>query len=586
MPVPGTTLTSYRPLMQGANGMVVASHPSAAMAGLDILRRGGNAIDAGVAVGLALNVVHVDDCSFLGVAPTIMYLADRREVTTIDGLGVWPRAASVDYFKRNHGGLIPPGISRSLTPAAADAWITALSRFGTMTFADVSAAAADLAGNGFPMYRYLSDRLHTAFDLYNAWPTTAQVFLPNGRAPRRGEMFYQRDLAATLATLAEVEASDRGRGRQAALQAVRDYVYVGELGKKIAAYSQEQCGLISEEDMASCRVSVEPPVSVSYRGYQVYCTGPWGQGPTGPQALKILEGFDLASMGHNSAEYVHTVSQALNLAFADRERYVGDPRFVDVPIDDMLSDEYLAQRRSLIDPDRAWPGLPPAGDPRRRRAVRDGEPRSPGEAPAVSATAGDHGGGTSYFAVIDREGNVFSCTPSEGTKSGGPIIPGTGLAFSLRGYQSKVDEGHPSSVEPGKRPRLTPAPALVLREGEPVMAVGAHGGDHIPQGTVQLLLNVLEFGRDPQEAVEEPRFYSYSFPSSSSPSKYEPGMLRMEGRIPNQVTEALRKKGHVVERYPDWWEGSALYCMITRDPATGVLRGGADPRCEAYAVGY
>ena len=450
MPVPGTTLTSYRPLMQGVNGMVVASHPSAAMAGLDALRRGGNAIDAGVAVGLALNVVHVDDCSFLGVAPTIMYLADRREVTTIDGLGVWPRAASVEYFKRNHGGHIPPGIPRSLTPAAADAWITALSRFGTMTFADVSASAIELAGKGFPMYRYLSDRLHTAFDLYNAWPTTAEVFLPNGRPPRRGEMFYQRDLAATLARLAEIESSNRGRGREAALQAVRDHVYLGELGKKIAAYSQEQGGLISEEDMASCRVSVEPPVSVGYRGYRVYCTGPWGQGPTCPQALKILEGFDLASMGHNSVEYVHTVSQALNLAFADREKYVGDPRFVDVPIDAMLSEEYLAQRRSLIDPGRAWPAMPPAGDPRRRRAVLEGSPRSPGEAPQVSATAGDHGGGTSYFAVIDREGNVFSCTPSEGTKSGGPIIPGTGLAFSLRGYQSKVDEAHPSSVEPGK----------------------------------------------------------------------------------------------------------------------------------------
>ena len=586
MPVPGTTMTSYRPLMQGTNGMVVASHPSAAMAGLDILRKCGNAIDAGVAVGIALNVVHVDDCSFLGVAPTIMYLAGRREVTTIDGLGVWPRAASVEYFKRNHDGQIPPGVLRSLTPAAADAWITALSRFGTMSFAEVAAPAIELAGKGFPMYRYLADRLRDAFDLYNSWPTTAEVFLPGGRPPKRGEMFYQRDLAATLARLAEIEDSNKGSGREAALKATRDHIYVGELGKKIAAYSQEQGGLITEDDLANFHVSVEPPVSVGYRGYDVYCTGPWGQGPTFPQALKILEGFDIASMGHNSVEYIHTVSQALNLAFADREKYVGDPRFVDVPIDDMLSEEYLSRRRALIDPDRAWPGMPPAGDPRQRRATLNGAPGSPAESPAAVGTAGDHGGGTSYFAVIDRDGNIFSCTPSEGTKSGGPIIPGTGLAFSLRGYQSKVDEGHPSSVEPGKRPRLTPAPALVLRDGEPVMAVGAHGGDHIPQGTIQLLLNVLEFGRDPQEAVEEPRFYSYSFPSSSSPSKYEPGMLRMEGRIPNEVTEALRKKGHVVERYPDWWEGSALYCMITRDPATGVLRGGADPRCEAYAVGY
>ncbi len=586
MPVQGTTLTSFRPLMQGTNGMVAASHPAAAMAGLDILRKGGNAIDAGVAVGLALNVVHVDDCSFLGVAPTVMYLAGRREVVEIDGLGVWPQAASVDYFKKNHGGQLPPGVLRSLTPAAADAWITALSRFGTMTFGQVAESAIDLAGNGFPMFRYLAGRFVTAFEAYNANPSTAEIFLPGGRAPKQGEMFYQRDLAATLSRVAEVEESNRDRGREAALKAARDHIYTGELGRKIVAYNRELGGLLTEEDLARYHVKVASPVSVNYKGYDIYSTGPWGQGPTFPQALKILEGFDLASMGHNSAEYIHTVSQALNLAFADREEYVGDPDFVDVPMDDLLSEEYLAKRRALIDPDLAWPGTPPPGDPRNRKATLDGGPQSPRDAPAPVATAGVSGGGTSYFAVIDRDGNIFSSTPSEGTKNGGAVIPGTGLVFSMRGSQSKVIDGHPASVAPGKRPRLTPAPALVLRDGEPVMALGAHGGDHIPQGTLQLLLNILEFGRDPQEAVEEPRFYSYNFPGSGWPSKYEPGMLRMEGRIPDAVAETLRRKGHTVERYPDWWEGSSLYCAITRDPVTKVLQGGADPRCEAFAIGY
>ena len=261
---------------------------------------------------------------------------------------------------------------------------------------------------------------------------------------------------------------------------------------------------------------------MNYKGYDVYSTGPWGQGPTFPQALKILEGFDLASMGHNSADYIHTVSQALNLAFADRERYVGDPDFVDVPLDEMLSEKYIAKRRGLIDSDLAWPGTPPAGDPRHGKATLDGAPQSPHDAMASAAVAGDTAGGTSYFAVIDRDGNIFSCTPSEGTKNGGPIIPGTGLAFSLRGTQSKLTEGHPAAVAGGKRPRLTPAPALVVRDGEPVMALGAHGGDHIPQGTLQLLLNVLEFGRDSQEAVEEPRFYSYNFPGSGWASPVQP----------------------------------------------------------------
>lgn len=586
MPVKGTTLTSFRPLMQGANGMVVASHPSAAMAGLDVLRSGGNAIDAGVAVGLALNVVHVDDCSFLGVAPTVMYLADQKEVSTIDGLGVWPEAASVDYFQKHHGGQMPPGVLRSLTPAAADAWLTALSRFGTMTFGQVAASAMNLADNGFPMYRYLAGRLRDAFEQYNAHPSTAEIYLPNGCLPRVGEMFYQKDLAATLAGVADMESSNKGQGREAALKAARDHIYTGELGRKIVTYNKQMGGLLTEEDMARYHVQITSPVSVNYRGYDVYSTGPWGQGPTFPQALKILEGFDLASMGHNSVEYIHTVSQALNLAFADREKYVGDPDFVDVPIDELLSEKYLAERRSLIDPGLAWPGTPPAGDPRSGRSTLDGEPQSPSEAVVPVGTAGVSGGGTSYFAVIDREGNIFSSTPSEGTKNGGPIIPGTGLAFSLRGSQSKLIHGHPASVEPGKRPRLTPAPALVMRDGEPVMALGAHGGDHIPQGTLQLLLNVLEFGRDPQEAVEEPRFYSYNFPSSNTESKYEPGMLRLEGRIPKSVADRLQQKGHVIERYPDWWEGSALYCAITRDPMTHVLQGGADPRCEAFAVGY
>lgn len=585
MPVLGTTLTSLRPLIQGTHGVVVASHPSAAMIGLDILRQGGNAVDAGVAVGLALNVVHGHECSFLGVAPTIMYLADRREVITIDGLGVWPQAASIEYFQRHHGGKLPAGVLRALTPGAADAWFTALAQYGTMRFADVVNPSIALAEHGFPMYRYLAAAVRSAPETYSRWPSNAEVFLPQGRPPAVGELFVQTDLAATLQQLVAIEAAHQAEGRIVALQAARDAVYTGELAEKIVAFCQAEGGLLTMEDLAAYRVRCEPPVMVTYRGYEVYACGPWGQGPVFPQALKILEGFDVRAMGYNSAAYIHTVNQALNLAFADREQYIGDPAFVDVPMEALLSEDYLGLRRSLIDPDHAWPAMPPAGDPRRMRATLDGAPRRAAEAIAVAGAVGQATAGTSYFGVIDQQGNIFSCTPSEGAKSG-PIVPGTGLTLSLRGSQSKVEPGHPAALGPGKRPRLTPAPALVLQDGQPRIALGGYGGDHIPQGTLQVLLNLVEFSFDPQEAVEAPRFYSYSFPNSSYPSAYQPGVMRAEGRIASQALDALRQKGHTVEAYPDWWEGSCLYGVIMRHAQTGVLQGGADPRGEAYAVGY
>ena len=585
MPVSGTTLTSLRPLIQGRNGVVVASHPDAAMAGLEILKRGGNAIDAGVAVGLALNVLHSHECSFLGVAPMLLYLADRREVVSIDGLGVWPKAMSLDYLQKHHQGKLPPGIMRTLTPGAADAWFTALAQYGTLRFGDVAQAAISLAGEGFPMYRFLASAIQSAPKVYGAAPGTAAVFLPGGRPPKVGEMFYQKDLAASLRALAAVEASHESQGRVKALQAARDVVYTGDIAQEIAAYCKAEGGLMTMEDIAAYRVRAEPPAKVNYRGYDVYCTGPATQGPVFPQMLKILEGFDLRAMGHNSAAYAHTVDQAMNLAFADREAYIGDPAFVDVPMEAMLSEAYLRERRKLIDPNRAWPGMPPAGDPRRNRATVEGAPQSAAEATAPAGTRGKETSGTSYFGVIDKRGNIFSCIPSEGAKSG-PIIPGTGLALSWRGFQAKTEPGHAAAIAPGKRPRLTPCPALVLKDGEPVMALGGYGGDHIPQGTLQVFLNMIEFGLDPQEAVEAPRFYTYSFPASQTPPAYNPGLMRIEKRVALGVFESLRERGHTVEAHPEWWEGACLYGAIVRDPVSGVLQGGADPRGEAYAVGY
>lgn len=585
MPVPGTTLTSLRPLTQGTNGLVVASHPAAAMAGYEVLRRGGNAVDAGVATGLALNVLHSHECSFLGVAPMLMYLAERRAIVEIDGLGWGPQAATLDYFQKHHGGKLPPGIYRTLTPGAADAWFTALAQYGTLSFGEVAAAAIRLAADGFPMYRFLASAIQTAPHLYTTAPSTQAVYLPGGRAPAKGEMFYQRDLAASLRRLVEVEAGNRKAGRIAALKAARDFVYQGELAERIIAFCRAAGGLMTMEDLAAFHVRQDAPAHVRYRGYDVYCTGPWGQGPAFPQALKLLEGFDLRAMGHNSAAYAHVVDQAINLAFSDREAYLGDPVYVDVPLQALLAEDYLRERRKLIDPERAWPVMPPAGDPRRHRATVEGAPQSPAEAAAAAGTRGPQTSGTSYFGVVDRDGNMFSCIPSEGAKSG-PVVPGTGMALSWRGFQSKTEPGHPAALGSHRRPRLTPCPSLVMKDGEPAMVLGGYGGDHIPQGTLQVFLNMVEFGLDPQEAVEAPRFYSYNFPNSQYPSAYDPGLMRAERRIGAAVMDALRARGHKVEAHPDWWEGACLYGAITRDPANGVLQGGADPRGEAYAIGY
>jgi len=256
-----------------------------------------------------------------------------------------------------------------------------------------------------------------------------------------------------------------------------------------------------------------------------------------------------------------------------------------VPLDALLSDTYLHERRQLIDPDRAWTEMPPPGDPRQGHAILNGAALSLAAVDATALPTEHETGGTSYFGVIDQQGNMFSCTPSEGAKSG-PIIPGTGMALSLRGSQSRVQPEHVAAVGPHKRPRLTPAPALVLRDGAPIMVLGGFGGDHIPQGTLQVFLNLVEFGRDPQEAVEEPRCYTYNFPNSSYPYHYFPGVIRTEGRIAPEVRAGLQHRGHTVEALPDWWEGSCLYGVIKRNPVTGVLQGGSDPRGESYAAGY
>ena len=572
------TMPALRPPLLGTRHMCVAGNYLAAHAGFTVLEAGGNAIDAGVAAGIALGVVHSDLVNVAGVAPIIIYLAATDEVQTISGLGTWPRAVRADQFAET--GEIPVGVLRTVVPAAPDAWITALDRFGTMSFAEVASAAIRFASEGFVMYPLMVEIIAANEEGYRRWPENESIYLPNGRPPQPGELFVQADLGRTLQFMADEEKAAAGAGRSAGLAAARAAFYTGDIAAAIVRHQKENGGLLDAEDMAAFHVGIEPPVSIDFKGTTVFACGPWCQGPALLQALKLLDAVDLAAIGHNSPAYVHTVIEALKLAFADRHHHYGDPRHIDVPIDALLSVDYANVRRQLIRDETAWPELPPAGDPRACRSTID-----EGTDAKVSNTAVAASLDTSYACAIDRHGNIFSATPSD-VSSQSPVVPGTGLVPSARGSQSWTDPAHPSSVAPGKRPRLTPNPALAIRRGEYALPFGTPGGDVQIQAMAQAFLNVAVFGMNPQAAVEAPRFATYSFPDSFEPHNYHPGRMNIEGRIDASVSEQLAALGHKVEPWPEWtWRAGAM-CMIQSDLTRPLLTSGADPRRPTYAVGW
>jgi gamma-glutamyltranspeptidase/glutathione hydrolase len=573
-------MTSGRITLMGTRHMISAGHYLAAHAGFEILEAGGNAVDAGVAAGLAISVLQTDKVNFGGVAPQIIYTARDRKVHCIDGVGVWPKAVTPDYFLKRHGGKIPPGVERCVVPAAPDAWITALERFGTIGFGEAARAAIRFAREGFPMYPLMAEFIRANRAAYQRWPSSARVFLPKGRPPEVGEIFVQRELAATLQFLADEERKvARRKGRRAGLRAARDAFYRGDVAREVARFIEREGGLVRYEDFAGYRVRFEPTVRLRHGGLELHTCGPWSQGPVLPMALNILEGYDLEAMGHNSADYIHVVAETLKLAFADRHRHFGDPRFVEVPVAGLVSKRYGAYRRSLVSMEKAWPEMPPAGDP--DALVELAHCCVPAPQPPDAPLPGD----TSYLCVMDRHGNAFSATPSDGSDKT-PIVPGVGILCSGRGTQSWADPAHPSSVAPGKRPRLTPNPALALRNGRAYMPFGTPGGDVQCQAMLQVFLNINVFGMDPQAAVEAPRFSSYSFPGSFEPHPYYPGLLALESRIEKRIGEELASRGHRVH----WWGESSwlagAVCTIVADHQRGVLHGAADPRRPAYVLGW
>ncbi len=570
---------SLQPAAIGRRYMASTGHYLATEAAIDILQGGGNAVDAGVSACITLGVVQSDQVQFGGVAPIMVYLAEMDEVLTISGLGWWPKAASLDYFVNECGGEIPIGVRRTVVPAAPDAYIQALSRYGTMSFGDAARHAIRCAREGIALHRHMKIYIERHAERIRNWPGNAECFLPDGRIPEVGDLLVQRDLAATLQYMADEEHAAAKGGRESGLAAARDAFYKGDIAQMMVAFQRENGGWLTAGDLAGYASAVEPPVAYRYRGIDIYSCGPWCQGPVVPQALSLLEGIDLETLGHNTPEYIHAVAEAIKLAFADRERHYGDPRFVDVPIGALLDSDYAAERRKLIRSDEAWTELPPAG------SVNGGPDRWAAPAATRDAPTPVHAADTSYAAVIDGDGNVFSATPSD-TSWDAPMVPGLGFTPSARGSQSFAVPGHASCVAPGKRPRLTPNPAIALKRGEFAMPFGASGGDTQPQGMLQVLLNHVVFGMDIQAAIDAPRLCTHSQPDSFEPHTAYPGRLALESRIDRAAGDRLAALGHDVDWLRDISIGVGGVSAISADLKQGAMTGGADPRRPARAMGW
>src|SRR5262249_14812728 len=402
---------------------------------------------------------------------------------------------------------------------------------GTMSFGEVAQSAIGFARDGFPVYPLMSEIITEHEAEYRMFPSNVALYLPQGRPPRSGEVFVQKALAATIQYMADQESAAHHRGREAALAAARDAFSRGDIAQVIVKFQRENGGFLSADDLADYRSGFDEPVETSFGDIRLYACGPWCQGPSLLQALNLLDPAEMRSLGHNTPAYLHRITEAVKLAFADREAYFGDPRVVDVPIDELLSREYATERRTMIRPDKAWPEMPPAGDPRNLRAEHSIRRAAIRAEASWSAPELD----TSYVCVVDKQGNVFSATPSDGSYNA-PVVPGLGIIPSPRGSQNWGDPKHPSGVAPGKRPRLTPNPAIAIAP-KMAMPFGTPGGDVQTQAMLQVFLNAHLFGMEAQEAVEAPRAASYSFPSSFEPHAYHPGRLNLESRIDQSIGE-------------------------------------------------
>ena len=588
-----------RPEIRGTFGAVASTHWIGTAVGMGILERGGNAFDAAVATGFALQIVEPHLNGPGGDAPIILQRAGGDAPVVICGQGVAPQAATIEAYRDRGVTLVPgTGLLAAVVPGAFDAWMLLLRDYGTMTLRDVLEPAIGYAVNGFPLAYRAAAAIHAIADHFReAWPSSAEVWLPDGDAPHPNQLIATPSIGKAYEHIV-VEAETAGGDRVAQIEAARTCFYEGFIAEAIDGFCRREfmdstgrpnSGFLTGADMAAWRARYEPSVALDYHGVRVHKTGPWGQGPVMLQALALLADVDLAAMDPQGAEFVHVVTEAIKLAFADRDVFYGDPDFADIPMSTLLSDDYAAARRALIG-DTASAELRPGeiGDAEERLAVLTALAGSEqdvglGAGEPTFADVPEIEGDTVHLDVVDRWGNMVAATPSGGWLQSSPAIPELGFNLTTRGQMFWLDERLPSCLAPGKRPRTTLTPTLVTRDGAPCLAFGSPGGDQQDQWSLILFLRQLHHTRNLQAAIDAPMFNSKHVIWSFYPRPFEPNTLLIENRFDKTVLDDLASRGHGLDLQDDWALGRL--CAVARG-ANGVIRAAATPRfMQAYAAG-
>ncbi|HEY1543133.1 MAG TPA: gamma-glutamyltransferase family protein [Xanthobacteraceae bacterium] len=594
-PNPFTT----RPEIEGTFGVVTSTHWIATAVGMSILEKGGNAFDAACATGFALQVVEPHLNGPGGDVPVILFDTRKGKPEVICGQGPAPAGATIAHYKSLGLDMMPgTGLLAACVPGMFDTWMTLLRDYGTLRLEDVLSPAIFYAREGHPLVERANATIKTVEKLFREyWPTSAAVYLPNGKVPPIGTLFTNRAIADTYTRVLR-EAASAGGDREAQIEQARRTWSQGFVAEAIDRFCRTQDimdtsgerhrGVLTGADMARWQATVEAPLTYDYGRYTVCKAGVWSQGPVMLQQLALLKGFNLDGLDVKGPDFIHTVVECSKLAYADREKFYGDPNFSEIPIKTLLSDAYNDERRKLIGAEASHELLPGAiegfGAVVQLKHA-EGARAAVGAMGAGEPTVGELGevnGDTVHFDIIDRAGNMISATPSGGWLQSSPVIPELGFGLGTRGQMFWLDEKHPGALAPGKRPRTTLSPTFALRDGEPYLAWGSPGGDQQDQWTTQFFLRHVHAGMNLQESIDAPAWHSEHFPISFWPRTARPGVLVVENRVPAATRDELKRRGHVVEVNPDWSEGRLT--AASRDGRR--RRAAANPRgMQGYAAG-